>query len=171
MCLCVCVCSNISVNSSLMVLQRIGSRSLLNDVDGEAQRPQTTAAAERGKAGGGMWIPRLPLHRVSQSSGSLYRRQVVCSCNRTCHIYVLFRPAMCSSERRSHSPLNQQACVPSAPSTARSALRTPRTSRQQQQQQQQPQGSASAGALLRQRLMQGMVEEERELLLKALAGM
>jgi hypothetical protein len=50
-------------------------------------------------------------------------------------------------------------------------LRTPRTSRQQQQQQQQPQGSASAGALLRQRLMQGMVEEERELLLKALAGM
>ena len=72
-CVCVCVCSNIIVNSSLMILQRIGSRSLLNDVDGEAQRPQTTAAAERGKAGGGMWIQRLPLHRVSQSSGSLYR--------------------------------------------------------------------------------------------------
>jgi hypothetical protein len=59
-------------------------------------------------------------------------------------------------------------------------LRTPRTSRQQQQnqqqqqlnqQQQQQQDRASAGTLLRERLMQGMGEEERVLLLKALTGL
>ncbi len=58
---------------------------------------------------------------------------------------------------------------PSAPSTARSALRTPRTSRQHQQQQQRY-DTASAGAALRQRLMQFMAEDERALLLKTLSA-
>ena len=68
---------------------------------------------------------------------------------------------------------------PSAPSTARSVLRTPRTSRQHQQQQHQQQhqqqqqqrhDTASAGAALRQRLMQFMADDERALLLKTLSA-
>jgi hypothetical protein len=65
---------------------------------------------------------------------------------------------------------------PSAPSSARSTFRTPRASRQQQQQQRRQQqqqqfSSVSAGTALRQRLMQGMEDDEREVLIKTLAAL
>jgi hypothetical protein len=57
--------------------------------------------------------------------------------------------------------------APSAPCTARSTQRTPRTARQLQTEQHD---AASGGALLRAQIMQGMGEQERALLLKALSG-
>ncbi len=62
---------------ALTLSQRIGVRLSSLDAVGEAQRPQTTAAAERGRAGGCMWVPQLPLHRVHTSAGAQSSRFVV----------------------------------------------------------------------------------------------
>ena len=56
------------IKQMIFFSQRIGSRPSTHDARGELQRPQTTAAAERGRAGGAVYVPQLSLHSVHQLS-------------------------------------------------------------------------------------------------------
>jgi hypothetical protein len=72
-----------------------------------------------------------------------------------------------TSDARTTSLIGGMSLAPRAPCTARSVQRTPRTARQLETEQAD---GATGGAMLRARIMQGMGEQERVLLLKALSG-
>ncbi len=165
-------------------MQRVGSRLVLFEGDPAKQRPQTTAAAERGRGGGAMWVPQLPLHRIRTTEAVLSRCTSNICVDKYCAVVCMacalfFDPHLCRTSRAdtgrpqtsavsgNGALIGGKSLAPSAPCTARSAQRTPRTARQLHTEQHD---AASSGALLRAQIMQGMGEQERALLLKALSG-